>query len=123
LSGIWQNQLHSQVKIKATFDGKLSGFYYTAVGNIDQADGHELIGSWTSVLEGGGRGGALVSFVVSWNRPKEGFLYRSSTSWNGRLYLPQQRLETTWILTKEMDMSSKWKSVTINQDSFEKLHD
>jgi len=114
ISGQWRNQLGSTVKFAAYKDGKISGEYYTSVGNVKVS--HPLIGSWTSTIEGD----PLMSWVVTWTDITPGS-DRSTTVWTGVLLINSDippKIISTWLLTSSEDRNDLWKNTLINKDVF-----
>jgi len=128
INGNWKNQSGSKVTFCAQSEGKLTGKYFTAVGNADVE--HDLNGSWCCLKDG-----ALISFTVCWTELIDPSKSKSTTSWSGKLFVHKDDnsedkkgdnnqfpcIVTTWILTSDTKMKDLWESTLINQDIFSKV--
>jgi hypothetical protein len=112
LDGDWYNELKSKMVLSVK-GADITGHYHTEVG--DATGIYELRGR---VDTKGGRSRAI-GFVVSWEN--EHGRSESVTTWSGEVETNDQgedRIFTTWLLTKETDPANNWKSTLVRQDVF-----
>ncbi|GAB5566167.1 MAG: avidin/streptavidin family protein [Winogradskyella sp.] len=89
LTGVWENQLDSEMTLIMESSGSLSGKYKTAVGKPSDSEEFDLIGVVT---------GDLVAFIVNFGK------YGSLTSWTGQVVenSGKQVIQTLWHLSKNI---------------------
>jgi hypothetical protein len=108
--GEWKNQLGSTMELVAN-DGLLSGWYTTAVVSPPSS----LKGTYQESNDG-----ILLAFNVQWLfKDNTSTLIRSVTSWTGKIYYSSPgRLQTTWLLLRDVKQEDQWESIVMNQDLF-----
>lgn len=112
IDGDWYNELNSKMVLAARGPA-ITGKYHTAVGNASGI--YELVGR----IDGKAGSSRAVAFVVSWEN-SEGDS-ESVTAWSGEVQAEGQddeRILTTWLLTRETDPQNNWKSTVVGQDVF-----
>ncbi|XP_055940552.1 uncharacterized protein LOC129971099 [Argiope bruennichi] len=115
LSGLWQNQLGSNMTILYRTDNHITGEYSTAVESKMRA---ALVTSNLTGIHIPVDGGALVSFSVLFNHGK------SLTTWVGQCMEcdGEETLFTTWALRSHLHKPvDRWMSVRIHQDTFQRV--
>ncbi|KAG8182773.1 hypothetical protein JTE90_023407 [Oedothorax gibbosus] len=115
LSGVWQNQLGSNMTIAHLSENHITGEYSTAVESSQRAAliTSNITGQFVPVSEG-----ALLSFTVLFNHGK------SLTTWVGQCMVcnDEETLFTSWVLRGHTSkLSDKWMVNTINQDTFKRV--
>jgi hypothetical protein len=107
LTGIWRNELASELHLQADAAGALSGSFRSGVG--ERHDRCPLTGS--CVTSPSGRQ-AVLGFVVSWPST------RSVTAWSGHFDVGRNLITATWLLAGESDGPGEWRSMHIGHDEF-----
>ncbi|XP_015922245.1 uncharacterized protein [Parasteatoda tepidariorum] len=115
LSGLWRNQLGSNMTIIHRTNGKITGEYSTAVESKLNAAvvTSNITGTFTSLDDG-----SLLSFTVLFNRGK------SLTTWVGQCLVcdDEEVLFTSWVLRSYIQKSpDRWMSTRVNQDVFKRV--
>jgi saccharopepsin len=111
LQSTWHNQLGSRMVL--TVNGnQITGTYETSVGSAKGP--YPLVGRTTS----DGQSGQTLGFTVSWQNGSGNS--DATTSWSGQLRFSggNEWIQTTWLLTTQMDLASQWKSTVVGQDFF-----
>lgn len=111
ISGTWKNDLDSIMNLMVK-ESDLTGFYQSKVGNV--TDRYLLTGRIINYDDG-----SLLSFSVSWNNT-----FRNSfsvTSWSGQYFKDDNKIHTTWILTRRSSLKDKWNSQNIGSNTFIKI--
>ena len=113
LSGIWYNQLGSQMELKIA-KGQISGTYISAVG-VAKGQKYNLVGLTDTDEDPGQRN---IGFVVSWENDNGSL--DCVTTWSGEVqeHDGAERIVTTWLLTVEWSPGQQWKSTLVGQDIF-----
>ena len=114
ITGNWTNELGSSVMF-ACNNGHLSGLYNSAVG--EAANYYNLSGTYT--MAGPTRRDTILGFSVAWNNEAHGNS-NSTTSWTGIHYESQNKIFTTWILTRFTSVADKWSNSYVDQNVFER---
>ena len=98
--GTWTNELHSQLKIDSCgTDGRLTGVYRTAVGDVDHYKEFPLTGFWQHSTN-------VITFCVNWET--------SATCWIG--HLAAEVITTSWTLQR----SGEWNGKLMGTNIFKK---
>jgi Tol biopolymer transport system component len=127
LKGKWINQLKSIMNITEFGDNKLSGIYYTSVGEVKKGVGNPLDGSYNIEIWTDDKGNKYttfqVTFNVQWINRKEKGSKPSCTSWNGQVDLSKDGetvdgIDTAWILGRFTTSPDKWDRVGFGKDYF-----
>ncbi|GIY79346.1 uncharacterized protein CDAR_552981 [Caerostris darwini] len=115
LSGLWRNQLGSNMTIIYRSDNHITGEYSTAVESRLKA---ALVTSNLTGIHMPIQGGALVSFTVLFNHGK------SLTTWVGQCMVcdGEEILFTTWGLRSHfLKPVDRWMAMRIHQDTFKRV--
>ena len=118
INGEWKNQLGSTMELNGS-NGLLTGIYTTAVvshhGKNEIPPPSLIKGTYQETNDG-----ILLAFNVQWLfKDNNSELIRSVTSWTGKLFFEQpRRLQTTWLLLRDVKKEAQWESVLLNQDLF-----
>jgi hypothetical protein len=110
-AGSWFNQHSSEMKLKVSANGVLSGTYRTGVGSPNQKEEFPLTGFVT---------GDQISFVVNFGK------YGSMTAWVGQHFFDQESktgtIYTFWHLSQDVpdpqEKDKLWASVLTGSDRF-----
>lgn len=127
LKGEWINELKSIMNITEFEDNKLSGIYYTDVGEVKKGVGNPLHGTyniedWTD--EKGNKYKTFqTTFNVQWINRKEKSSEPSCASWNGQVDLSKDGktvigIDTLWVLGTFTTSPNKWNRFRVNKDYF-----
>lgn len=108
LSGKWKNELESTVVFSSSKNGLLTGWYTSAVGNVNHTQVFPLLGYWDYTSQSS----AILGFTVSWNGT-------SLTTWAGQAY--ENILYTQWLLVSPTKLDYQWTSTRIGTNVFKKL--
>jgi hypothetical protein len=112
LSGLWYNQLNSQMTLDDDGKGGLTGHYSSGVGECASGVECSLIGAYDTSPSGR----TAVGFVVAWS---SGLVSGSSvTAWSGQYDPDRDMIVATWLLTGPGVSPSAWNSTLIGQDWF-----
>jgi hypothetical protein len=117
LSGVWYNQLGSEMNLTADDNGGLSGTYNSAVG--DAVDSYILAGRFDSSPPTDGSG-VSVGWAVSFFNNVVKDPPHSTSTWSGQYFNDThgERILTNWLLTSSTDLSSVWDSTKTGHDTF-----
>jgi hypothetical protein len=104
-SGIWINELGSQMTISQS-DDVVHGTYQSAVSSGSSQTSGSLLGYVD---------GNLISFVVHWDQ------FQAITAWVGQLEPANpQQLNTLWQMTSQVAPGEEWASINAGADNFTK---
>ena len=107
--GTWENELGSTMSLDVDRDGRVTGRYWTAVGEPRRDEGFELVGFAS---------GDLLSFTVDFGR------YGSLTSWVGQHAHDgnDEVVKTTWLLARDVadpvEPERLWSATLTGNDTF-----
>jgi hypothetical protein len=107
-SGRWHNQNGSELELQVAVDGRVSGWFRSAVGSVRHDRAFPLVG-W--------RSGDLIGFCVS-------FADSGLAAWTGQHTVSGtlERIETLWHLAHDIPAESEpkwlWSSVRSGADHF-----
>lgn len=113
ISGRYKNELGSEMEIKV-INNEINGFYISKVGNA--TDRYLLVGRINFENE---ISSTLFTFSVSWNNQYGNS--NSVTSWSGQYYKDENKLYTTWILTRRCLLKDRWSSQNVGSNIFIKI--
>jgi Avidin family len=114
LSGVWYNELGSEMFLTADENGGLCGTYKSAVGNAE--DFYILAGRFDACPPSDGRGDS-VGWAVTFRNDKRNA--HSTTTWSGQYFDDGvERILTHWILTSSTTPNSVWNSTNVGHDTF-----
>jgi hypothetical protein len=127
LKGEWTNELKSIMNITEFGDNKLSGEYFTSVGEVKKGVGNPLDGSYNIEIWTDDKGKKHTTFQttfnVQWINRKEKDSTPSCASWNGQVDLSEDGntvvgIDTLWVLGRFTTSPDKWDRYTVNKDYF-----
>jgi hypothetical protein len=101
-SGIWKNELQSQMTIRQTND-QVTGIYESAVSGGHATTTGDLVGY---------ADGDMLSFVVHWRD------FQAITAWVGQLDPAGGTLNTLWQMVKQVNIGDEWSSINAGADQF-----
>ena len=107
ISGVWYNQLGSQLHLQGDEHGRLTGNFHSTVGS--PSGDHPVTGFFDPEPEA--RGGPL-GFTVCWPDA------HSVTVWSGRYEVDGDIIVATWLLTGHLVGGDDWCSTVIGHDVF-----
>lgn len=117
ITGIWYNELGSQMELFIDGQNNITGLYMTKVGYAEGT--YHLIGQADLSTNPLPKQGLSISFVVCWIN--EHFNSHASTGWVGQLHFADtedETITTTWLLTNETTPDQNWHSTLVGQDIF-----
>ena len=107
ISGVWYNQLGSQLHLHGDQDGRLTGNFHSTVGS--PTGNYPVTGFFDP--EPDAQGGPL-GFTVCWPDA------HSVTVWSGQYEAKDDTIVATWLLTGRLIGSDDWRSTVIGHDVF-----
>jgi Avidin family len=111
IDGDWYNELRSHMSLKCN-DGKISGYYETAVGSASGR--YDLTGSYDTTVVAD----VTFAFTVTWTNGQTNT--PSTTAWCGQYQSSSgvESLITTWLLTSSTQPGDDWESTLVGEDTF-----
>ena len=113
LSGVWYNELGSEMTLSVDGDGGLSGKYKSAVGEAE--DFYILAGRYDAFPPPDE--GVSVGWAVTFRNDK--LNANSTATWSGQYFAAgTERILTHWLLTSSTAAKDVWKSTNVGHDTF-----
>ncbi len=115
LAGTWYSQHGSKIELRVLNDGVLEGTYEPALGGAMGA--YRVVGQADPDNYAGSRSFGL---VVCWNNAYQN--QHSTTVWCGQYLVEdgEERLVTTWLLTRETRPADQWAATLVGSDVFQR---
>lgn len=116
LAGTWYSDHGSKVELRVINGGLLEGTYEPALGGGTGV--YRLVGLTDTEDYAGSRSFGM---VVSWNNSFQN--QHSTTVWSGQYQVVdgEERLLTTWLLTRETQPADDWASTLVGSDTFRRV--
>ncbi|KAJ7216336.1 tamavidin1 [Mycena pura] len=117
LSGVWYNQLGSQMTLIPAQDSGLTGLYTSAVGEAD--DVYVLAGRFDDNPPADPAAGLSIGWVVTYRNDQ--LNAHCTATWSGQFFVSptgEERIVTHWLLALSTEPSAVWNSTNIGHDTF-----
>jgi Avidin family len=116
ITGIWYNELGSQMDLNVADDGSVTGQYWTAVG--DAAGRYPLVG-WAEPAAGVS-GSVAIGWAVLWRNADRNS--HSVTTWSGQYQVinGEEHILALWLMATETIVGEDWKSMLVGADTFQR---
>lgn len=110
LSGVWRNQLGSELVLHADGFGGLTGSFRPA-GGPSTVGGHGVWGTYDT----GATGDMVLSFTVKWPET------HALTVWVGHRRVAEGTIQTTWLMVTDIRPEDEWRGTMLGHDVFQRI--